>query len=68
VLQGLVLSLRVINSRNVWRADLPASFDRLEPIVAKRGTDHMQLAPSCSLLQLPVDADMETDLDADVKN
>jgi 5-methyltetrahydropteroyltriglutamate--homocysteine methyltransferase len=66
--QGLVLSLGVIDGRNIWRADLPALLDRLEPVVAKRGTDHIQLAPSCSLLHVPVDADLETDLDAEVKS
>src|SRR5207253_7803188 len=43
--QGLVLSLGVIDGRNVWRANLSALLDRLEPVVAKRGTDHVQIAP-----------------------
>ena len=55
--QGLVLSLGVIDGRNIWRADLPALLDRLEPVVAKRGTDHVQIAPSCSLLHVPIDLD-----------
>ena len=58
--QGLVLSLGVIDGRNVWRANLPALLDRLEPVVAKRGTDHVQIAPSCSLLHVPIDLDLET--------
>ena len=33
----LVLSLGVIDGRNIWRANLPALLDRLEPIVARRG-------------------------------
>ena len=33
---GLVLSLGVIDGRNVWRANLPAILDRLEPVVAQR--------------------------------
>ncbi|WP_127079619.1 5-methyltetrahydropteroyltriglutamate--homocysteine S-methyltransferase [Rhodomicrobium lacus] len=66
--RGLVLSLGVIDGRNVWRADLAAILDRLEPVVAKRGTDHIQLAPSCSLLHAPVDLELERDLDADVKS
>ena len=66
--QGLVLSLGVIDGRNVWRANLPALLDRLEPVVAKRGTDHVQIAPSCSLLHVPIDLDLETDLDPDVKS
>jgi 5-methyltetrahydropteroyltriglutamate--homocysteine methyltransferase len=65
--QGLVLSLGVIDGRNVWRADLPALLDRLEPVIAKRGTDHVQIAPSCSLLHVPIDLALERDLDPDLK-
>jgi len=60
---GLVLSLGVIDGRNVWRANLPKLLDRLEPVVAQRGTDHVILAPSCSLLHVPVDLEAERDLD-----
>jgi 5-methyltetrahydropteroyltriglutamate--homocysteine methyltransferase len=65
--QGLTLSLGVIDGRNIWRADLAALFDRLQPVVAKRGTDHIQIAPSCSLLHVPIDLDQETGIDPDVK-
>ncbi len=65
---GLVLSLGMIDGRNIWRANLPALLDRLEPVVAKRGTDHVQIAPSCSLLHTPIDLDLETDLDVDLKS
>jgi 5-methyltetrahydropteroyltriglutamate--homocysteine methyltransferase len=65
--QGLVLSLGVIDGRNIWRADLPRLLDRLEPIVVRRGTDHVQIAPSCSLLHVPIDVELEPDLDADLK-
>ena len=65
--RGLVLSLGVIDGRNIWRSDLAALLARLEPVVAKRGSDHIQIAPSCSLLHVPIDLDLETDLDRDVK-
>jgi 5-methyltetrahydropteroyltriglutamate--homocysteine methyltransferase len=66
--QGLVLSLGVIDGRNIWRANLPELLDRLEPVVAKRGADKIQVAPSCSLLHVPIDLDQETDLDPDLKS
>ena len=66
--RGLVLSLGVIDGRNIWRADLPKLADRLKGIVAKRGADHIQIAPSCSLLHTPIDLDQETALDADLKS
>ena len=52
---NLVLSLCVIDGRNVWRANLPALLDRIEPIVAERGVEGLILTPSCSLLHVPVD-------------
>jgi len=64
---GLVLSLGVVDGRNVWRADLSAILDRVEPILARRGSDHVMLAPSCSLLHVPVDLDAEDALPSGLK-
>lgn len=63
-----VLSLGVIDGRNIWRADLSRMLDRLEPVVARLGHDRVQLAPSCSLLHVPIDLALETGLDPDVKS
>ncbi|HKU97834.1 MAG TPA: 5-methyltetrahydropteroyltriglutamate--homocysteine S-methyltransferase [Vineibacter sp.] len=63
----LTLSLGVIDGRNVWRADLPAILDRIEPVVARRGSDRIIVAPSCSLLHVPIDLELETGLDPDVR-
>jgi 5-methyltetrahydropteroyltriglutamate--homocysteine methyltransferase len=65
--EHLVLSLGVIDGRNVWRADLPAILDWIEPVVARRGDERLMLAPSCSLLHVPLDLGLETDLDPDLK-
>lgn len=65
---GLVLSLGIIDGRNVWRANLPALLDRLEPVIVKRGTDHIQIASSCSLLHTPIDLELETELAPDLKS
>jgi 5-methyltetrahydropteroyltriglutamate--homocysteine methyltransferase len=66
--KGLVLSLGVIDGRNVWRANLPDILDRLEPVVAKRGASQIEIAPSCLLLHVPVDLDQETGLPPDLKS
>ncbi|ESQ79620.1 hypothetical protein AEYBE204_07195 [Asticcacaulis sp. YBE204] len=63
--KDLTLSLGVIDGRNIWRANLPAILDRIAPAV-KRG--NIQIAPSCSLLHTPIDLELETGLDADVKS
>jgi len=60
----LLLSLGVIDGRNIWRADLDALLARIAPIAAERD---LILAPSCSLLHVPVDLGLETDLDPQVK-
>ena len=64
---GLVLSLGIIDGRNIWRSDLSAILDRVEPLVAKRGTDHVEVAPSCSLLHTPYDVALEQKLDPELK-
>ena len=64
---GLMLSLGVVDGRNVWRADLSAILDRVERVAARHGTDHLMLAPSCSLLHVPMDLELETALDPEIK-
>ena len=64
----LVLSLGVIDGRNVWRADLAALLDRIEPVVADRGAGRVMIGPSCSLLHVPIDLELEPDLDPDLKS
>lgn len=61
-----VLSLGVINGRNVWKTDLQASLDWLEPIYAQR-QDRLWLAPSCSLLHVPVDLENEEKIHPEIK-
>jgi 5-methyltetrahydropteroyltriglutamate--homocysteine methyltransferase len=65
---GRVLSAGVINGRNIWRADLEAQLGLLERAAAKVGKDHLWVAPSCSLLHAPLDLDLETKLDAELKS
>ncbi len=60
-----VLSLGVLSGRNIWRADLESILDYLEPIHAELG-DRLWLAPSCSLLHVPVDLAGETKLDPEI--
>lgn len=62
-----VLSLGVINGRNVWKTDLNGLLDWLEP-VAKQLGDRLWIAPSCSLLHVPVDLESETKLDSEIKS
>ena len=47
-----VLSVGVVDGRNIWRTDLDAALARLRPVVAKH-QGPLWLAPSCSLLHVP---------------
>jgi 5-methyltetrahydropteroyltriglutamate--homocysteine methyltransferase len=62
-----VLSVGAIDGRNIWKTDLNATLDWLEPIAEKLG-DRLWIAPSCSLLHVPVDLDSEQKLDADIRS
>ncbi|HEY8190764.1 MAG TPA: 5-methyltetrahydropteroyltriglutamate--homocysteine S-methyltransferase [Micavibrio sp.] len=63
-----ILSLGVVNGRNIWRNDLSDSLDLAEKSIARLGPDRIWVAPSCSLLFTPYDLDFETDLDDTLKS
>ena len=56
-----VLSIGVINGRNVWAADIDVIAEKIQSLVNDYG-DRVWLAPSCSLLHTPVDLGAETQL------
>ncbi|HWF78620.1 MAG TPA: 5-methyltetrahydropteroyltriglutamate--homocysteine S-methyltransferase [Caulobacteraceae bacterium] len=62
---GQLLSLGVIDGRNVWRADLSGLLGWLEPLAANRD---LVLAPSCSLLHAPIDLALEKSIDPQVRS
>ncbi len=63
----LWLSLGIVDGRNIWRTDLRHALATLEQAAAKRGTRQLMVAPSCSLLHVPVDLAQETALPAELK-
>ena len=62
-----VVSLGVINGRNIWKTDLNAVLDWLEPVHERLG-DRLWIAPSCSLLHVPVDLTNEQKLDPEIRS
>jgi 5-methyltetrahydropteroyltriglutamate--homocysteine methyltransferase len=62
-----ILSIGIIDGRNIWKTDLNSCLDWLEPI-AKKLADRLWLAPSCSLLHVPVDLSIEEKINPKVKN
>ena len=63
----LTLSLGVVDGRNVWRTDLGNALSLVESAVAKLGRERVLVAPSCSLLHVPLDLDAESGLDDEIK-
>src|SRR5216684_255317 len=64
---GKVLSLGVIDGRNIWKADLSAALRRLEDALERAGAAQLWVAPSCSLLHVPIDLELERRLDTELK-
>lgn len=62
-----VISLGVINGRNIWKTDLNAVLDWLQPLADTLG-ERLWIAPSCSLLHVPVDLNSEQKLDGEIKS
>ncbi|PXY00428.1 5-methyltetrahydropteroyltriglutamate--homocysteine S-methyltransferase [Halomonas sp. LBP4] len=62
-----VLSVGAIDGRNIWRADLALLHERLASARMRLGK-RLWLAPSCSLLHVPVDLAAETALDPELRS
>ncbi len=62
------LSAGVVDGRNVWLNDLSASLDVLEGLARDIENDRLIVSPSCSLLHVPIDAAVETELDDELRS
>lgn len=62
-----VLSLGVVNGRNIWKTGLTAG-ERLLDQAKDLRNGGLMVAPSCSLLHVPVDLNTETKLDGELKS
>ncbi|MBE7176150.1 MAG: 5-methyltetrahydropteroyltriglutamate--homocysteine S-methyltransferase [Mucilaginibacter polytrichastri] len=63
----LLLSLGVVDGRNVWKNDYEASLRLIGKAVEKLGTERVIIAPSCSLLHSPIDLEPETAIDPEIR-
>ncbi|MFS2020307.1 5-methyltetrahydropteroyltriglutamate--homocysteine S-methyltransferase, partial [Massilia sp. CT11-108] len=61
-----VLSVGIVDGRNIWRADLDACLERLRPVLERRA-GAVWLAPSCSLLHVPFTLAHDAALDAELR-
>jgi 5-methyltetrahydropteroyltriglutamate--homocysteine methyltransferase len=58
---GKRLVAGVVNGHNIWLADLPAALATLGTLLGLAGS--VDVSASCSLLHVPLDVDLERDLD-----
>lgn len=63
----MLLSAGIIDATNVWRGDLRRLLNALQPAQEKLG-DRLLLAPSASLLHVPVSLGAETGLDPEIRS
>jgi 5-methyltetrahydropteroyltriglutamate--homocysteine methyltransferase len=61
-----ILSLGLVDGRNIWRNEYSVSLPVIERAVRHLGAERVMLAPSCSLLHVPVSLALEPDLDPEI--
>ena len=62
-----VLSVGLVNGRNVWRCELEPVLAQLQ-VAQERFGDNLWVSSSCSLLHSPVDLEREDQLDPELKS
>src|SRR5712692_1906017 len=65
--ESKVLSLGIVDGRNIWRTDLDAALAALKPAHDRLG-ERLWVSAGCSLQHVPVDLAHEKTLDAEVRN
>ncbi len=63
-----VLSLGVIDGRNIWKSNLGRIVETLRSALASNSRDQIIVASSSSLLFTPFDLDQEKKIDPEIKN
>ena len=62
-----LLSVGIVNGRNIWVNDFDKSLQLLQSIVNRIGPDRVIISPSCSMMHVPVTVESETKLDPEIK-
>ncbi len=62
-----ILSVGIVDGRNIWRCNIAAALQTLNPLHEILG-EKLWIAPSCSLLHVPVDLSQEAKLDKTLKS
>jgi 5-methyltetrahydropteroyltriglutamate--homocysteine methyltransferase len=65
---AMSLSLGLIDGRNIWKTNLGKVLPVIQRTASILGSERVMVAPSSSLLHTPVDLDLETELDEEMKS
>lgn len=65
---NLIISLGVIDGRNIWKNDYEKSLSLIQKTIDEIGKNRVMISPSCSLFHVPFDLDFETELKPEMKN
>jgi 5-methyltetrahydropteroyltriglutamate--homocysteine methyltransferase len=63
-----MLSMGVVNGRNIWKTNFETAVSTVKKASESLGKERVMVAPSCSLLHVPVDLDEETAMNPEIKN
>jgi 5-methyltetrahydropteroyltriglutamate--homocysteine methyltransferase len=66
--QDKILSVGIVEGRNIWKNDYDASLAVLHKASDAVGAERLWIAPSCSLLHAPITLKNEGKLDAELKD
>lgn len=66
--KGRILSLGLIDGRNIWKNDFKNSLNLIKKAVNILGESNLMIAPSCSLLHVPFDKNIEENLPPQLKD
>ena len=63
-----ILSLGLVDGRNIWKTDLLHAFKMVAKSNNKIGNDRLFISPSCSLMHVPQDIGLEPNLNPEVRS
>ncbi|WP_185867066.1 5-methyltetrahydropteroyltriglutamate--homocysteine S-methyltransferase [Blattabacterium cuenoti] len=64
----MILSLGLIDGRNVWKNNYANSVQKIENAIESIGEDRIMIAPNCSLIHVPIDIEYEHSIHIAIKN
>jgi 5-methyltetrahydropteroyltriglutamate--homocysteine methyltransferase len=65
---GKILSLGIVDGRNIWKNDYETSLALLSGVRERLGKERLWIAPSCSLIHSPVTLEKEPKIDPEIKS